>query len=459
MIAFYLRSSMLEGDSADSIESQRRLLEKYLEDNRELEGDVLEYVDEGYSEENLNRPGFARMLGDCRKGLVSVILVKDLSRIGNREAGAKDYVEELFPWMGIRVIAADCRYDSSLYIEKKAAFLMGDHTPADSFYRKELSKRRKNANEEKWSRGLSTAGFAPFGYRKDSSRKGKWQRDPEAAKIVRLIFQKAAEGWDTSGIASFLNEEKIPTPFQYNKKNQMWKNLNTGKAVPCEQLWNSGKVRSILNRYEYTGAIVAGRAAPVLAGSRYVRKKEESKWVITEGANEGIVSREEYELAHRALRKRTKPDYITSRNYLLKGKVRCGNCHLMLSYGDASADQVYYCGHGKSTGKYSKCCKEYFLAEKLDAFVFEALKTLFRRLSSIYSDIGKGSGDRNDAWQLCGGKQWELFHQAEIFLREAELSREMVEAFIDTVYVYHEKQIRIVYCHEEEIRAILQGDF
>ena len=50
--------------------------------------EVKSYRDDGYSGGNFQRPGFLEMLEDARHGLINLILVKDLSRLG------RDFVEK-----------------------------------------------------------------------------------------------------------------------------------------------------------------------------------------------------------------------------------------------------------------------------------------------------------------------------------------------------------------------------
>src|SRR5699024_11320234 len=119
-IALYLRLSMADGDlgkdnkdESNSIENQRLLLKSYVADHPELSGELREYMDDGYTGTNFERPGFKQMIEDARHGNIQVILVKDLSRLGRDYIGVGDYIEQIFPVLGVRFIAVNNNFDSN----------------------------------------------------------------------------------------------------------------------------------------------------------------------------------------------------------------------------------------------------------------------------------------------------------------------------------------------------------
>lgn len=111
----------------------------------------------------------------------------------------------------------------------------------NTFYSRDLSKKMKAANKVRWEKGISTSGRAPFGYLVDPERKGKWKIDPEAAEIVRFIFDLALEGKGTSQITYHLNERKYPVPSIYNSIKKNWKFAEVVTTY-SERLWTFGIV-------------------------------------------------------------------------------------------------------------------------------------------------------------------------------------------------------------------------
>lgn len=526
MVALYLRLSMSDGDLgidhkdvSNSIENQKALLKNYLQDHPEITGEVTEYADDGYTGTNFNRPAFKRMIEDCRKGIVNTVLVKDLSRLGRNYIEVGDYVEQLFSMLGIRFISVTQNYDSNDYLGVGMDFGMQINNLVASLYSRDMSKKQRSTRQIKRKQGIAMAGSAPYGYIKNPDLKGRFKVDPEAARVVRKIFEKAIAGNSILSIAEALNEEGIPTPYEYNKEKQHWKNLECSKTPESECLWDRAKVRRIIQRYDYTGAFVEGRTTPAAIGSSHTRKKPVANWDIIDGLNEPIVSKEEYELANTVIRTVHRPDYLVDRKYLLKGKVRCGNCRLSLTYVDGTTEGTFHCNHKRSTGKHSACCEANYSARKLEQLVFDSLKNICQVLSWVgqqeelehreavrafmetdiaamdkeiaslrneklrqyeaYAD-GHMSKDvfmekkkqltekldaliqKKDAIQkehiLQNGAYQdvkEITDLADSFLGEESLTRKMVETFIKQIYVYDEDHIEIIYNFEDDIRKIL----
>ena len=160
-IAFYLRLSIADGDlgknekdESNSIENQRVLLQSYLTMMEISEDDVVEYVDDGYSGLNFNRPSFQRMIEDAKLGKIDTILVKDLSRLGRDYIGVGDYLEQIFPVLGVRFIAVNSNYDSNKYIGKTMGLEMSIGNLINTLYCKDLSKKLKSALRTKWKQGV-----------------------------------------------------------------------------------------------------------------------------------------------------------------------------------------------------------------------------------------------------------------------------------------------------------------
>lgn len=84
-IACYIRLSLADGDlnsfkdESNSIKNQRDLLHQYIETHQDFDGwNVIEFVDDGYTGTNTDRPEFQRMLEFTRQGQIHCIIVKDL---------------------------------------------------------------------------------------------------------------------------------------------------------------------------------------------------------------------------------------------------------------------------------------------------------------------------------------------------------------------------------------------
>ena len=97
------------GDSV-SIETQRIVLHKFVQENGLIVYD--EYVDDGWSGTNFERPAFQRMMEDIEEGKVNCVITKDLSRLGRNSSLTGLYINFTFPKYGVRYIAINDHFDT-----------------------------------------------------------------------------------------------------------------------------------------------------------------------------------------------------------------------------------------------------------------------------------------------------------------------------------------------------------
>ena len=395
MIGFYLRLSLADGDlgkdnkeESNSIENQRLLLQSFVESRDDLSGEIVEYVDDGYSGTNFDRPSFKRLLEDAKKGKIHTIIVKDLSRLGRDYIGVGDYLEQIFPVLGVRFIAINSLYDSNDYIGKTIGLDISISNLVNSLYSKDLSKKYKSAVRTKWKQGKSTAGRVPFGYKKVKTDKNKWELDPEAATYVRMIFDKALQGWNTSRIANYMNEIKAPTPGRYKEEHfdnyKQWNRLVNDE----EWLWDTYKVWRIIKCYSYTGALVQGTVSAINVGSKTKRIVPIDEQVIVDGVHPAIVTIEEWKEAQAAIRKTAQYSMPQRTGFPLTGKIRCGTCGLSMTYNDYGTPSLCCC-HRRMVGQHSNCDRTVYEAKFIEGIVGYALRSklsLFQTLNAALQD-------------------------------------------------------------------------
>ena len=129
--ALYMRLSRDDENFGDSvsIETQRVLLRKYVADNDLVVYD--EYVDDGWSGTNFERPAFRRMMEDVEAGKINCIITKDLSRFGREHVMMDYYPEFMFPEKQIRYIAVAGNEDTEKGLSDFVPFknLFNDNSP------------------------------------------------------------------------------------------------------------------------------------------------------------------------------------------------------------------------------------------------------------------------------------------------------------------------------------------
>ena len=174
-VGAYLRLSKEEFSNekeSNSITNQKLIIDNYLENNKEYKL-VDYYIDDGYSGTNFNRPEFQRMLKDIKNKKIDVIVIKDLSRLGRNYIETGNFIEVIFPGMGVSVISVDenCEIDSSDYygddyLQLKNLF--------NDMYAKDISKKVRSSLIVKKYNGEFTGKLAPYGYIKDPKDKHKF---------------------------------------------------------------------------------------------------------------------------------------------------------------------------------------------------------------------------------------------------------------------------------------------
>lgn len=199
-----------EGES-NSIATQRMMLRRYAEENGLRVVD--EYIDDGYSGTNFDRPDFQRMIGDIEAGKINCVVTKDLSRLGRNYLLTGQYMEMYFPVHGVRYIAVDNGVDSNNKQDN-------DFTPflniINEWYAKDISRKVQRAMHTRFENGAHYGAYAPLGYVKDPDKKGHLLIDPETKWIIEKIYALAVQGAGAAKITRILTAEQVPTPAWWN---------------------------------------------------------------------------------------------------------------------------------------------------------------------------------------------------------------------------------------------------
>lgn len=337
-LALYLRLSIedekvnetsFQKDESNSISNQRKLIYEYIHRNPELcRYEVIEFCDDGYSGTNMERPGMQKMLKELMANRIRCIIVKDMSRFSRDYIEMGTYLNQIFPFMGIRFIAINDQYDSREHhgstIEIDTAF----QTLLYDMYSKDVSAKVKATIESKCANGEYVFGQVPFGYEKSREVKNAVVVNEKEAEIVRHIFSlalkcNARQGKSSAQIARQLYEEGIPTITQI--RNPM-KVQNDGRI----RAWSGKAIRGILNNRFYLGEMVYGKTASKYVGSKKNSSVPKEDWKVIKEHHEALISEEIFE--HVSL---FKPEHFTARNrekHPLTGKLFCGGCGYSLNY-------------------------------------------------------------------------------------------------------------------------------
>ena len=277
-------------NAADSIRNQRKLLEQYIHKKGLLQ--VGEFVDEGYSGTNFDRPGFVNMLKWIDKNNVRCIIVKDLSRLGRDYIGMGRLLEYYFPMKNIRVISVADGYDSERadYHERKITIpilnLLNDS------YARDISCKVRYSQKVKRESGKYIGAFAVYGYKKAADDRNSLIIDDAAAKVVRRIFALRIAGYSAERIVKIFNEEKMLSPYMYKKMNKSsYQTSFKGSEIT---LWQPYTVRRILKNEIYTGVLIQGKTKKINYKIDKRLKLDEEEWVRCEGVVPAIISKRQF---------------------------------------------------------------------------------------------------------------------------------------------------------------------
>ena len=326
-LAMYLRLSIEdEGDKdeSNSISNQRKQIYEYIHHDSELSRyEVVEFCDDGYTGTNMERPGMQKMRKEVKANNIRCIIVKDMSRFSRDYIEMGTYLNQIFPFMGIRFISINDHYDSRGHhgntIEIDTAF----QTLLYDLYSKDVSVKVKASFENKCASGEYVFGQVPFGYEKSKEVKNAVVVNEDEAVIVRYIFSLAMQGKSSTQIARQLYEESIPTIMQMRKPEKVY---SDGKV----HSWSATSVRRILNDRFYLGEMAYGKFVRKSVGSKNGIAVPKEEWKVIPNHHEALITEEIFEQVSSF-----RPEVSTKRNrekHPLTGKLYCGGCGYSLNY-------------------------------------------------------------------------------------------------------------------------------
>ena len=331
-IAIYIRLSMADEetgksrDESNSIIHQRMLIHHFLDTHPTLSGcPRTEFVDDGFSGTNTDRPAFQRMIAMIKTGQYNLCITKDFSRFARDYIEMGDYLECLFPFLHVRYISINDGYDSDDYKGTTGGLDVVMRSIVYAAYSRDLSVKMMSGKEQSRKKGRRAGGRPAYGYMPDPNRLGFDIIDPEAAPIVRKIFDAFLIGETVSDIVKKLNEEHIPTPSQHQKDEGYEGRFKKSGGA---DFWSYSMVMAILQRLSYTGASVGGIKRVKAPCSQTLVKRNREDWIVVKDMHPAIISEEEYEKVQTIIASRKKKDrkVYTGQDYPLKGLVFCGIC-------------------------------------------------------------------------------------------------------------------------------------
>ena len=365
-VGIYLRLSSSDGDSIESqsIDNQRLIITNYINSHQEELYFVQEYIDDGYSGSNFERPAWNRLLKDIKLNIIDTIITKDLSRMGRDYISMGTYIEKLFPQNKIRYIAINDDIDTLYetpgldYLQFKLIF--------NDLYLKDISKKIRKELTEKKKSGKYTGWKAPYGYKKSKSNKYELVIDTEASTVVKYIFEIAQYN-NIRNITNILNEQKIKTPSQYaNLPNQ-------------SEYWSPKTIKEILSNELYIGKLIQGKRKKI----NYKTKKEEKvlkkDWIIVNKPNLAIIDKNLFNSVNtlQVSKYKRKNNHKT---LLFYGLLRCKECKHALIINTNPKNNRHYtmCSYYLKNTKIKLCTTHSNNYDNLENSLLQHIKQLIK---------------------------------------------------------------------------------
>lgn len=376
--ALYCRLSRDDGTESESnsIGNQKKLLSQKAKEMGLT--DTKYYVDDGYTGTNFNRPGFQQLIDDIEIGLVSAVMVKDLSRLGRDYVSVGNYTDSYFPEHNIRFIAVNDAIDSDEGESEIAPF----KNILNEMYARDISKKIRSSHRLRGSMGEPLS-QPPYGYMKSPENKKKWIIDPEAATVVKSIFKMCLDGKGNETIARELQESEVLIPMAYWRS----KGLNRGgkKTQTNPYKWCKTTVQKILSQQEYCGDIINFKTySKSFKNKRRIENSKEN-WAVFKDVNEPIIDRETFETVQKFISKtkRRAPKKENGERSIFNGLIHCGDCHSKMRYHTSTSNkEIHYFTCSDNKVDYRGKCpgRHYVRADALEEVVKLELRRLVKML-------------------------------------------------------------------------------
>lgn len=363
---------------SNSVAAQRLLIRDYMQrNNLSAPMEALEYVDDGFSGTNFQRPAFRKMMDDAKCGKINCIIVKDFSRFGRDHLETGNYLERIFPLLGIRFISVNDQFDSEDCMGMTGGMSVALKNIINSMYSRDLSKKVKSAMETRAARGEYMGALVPYGYVKNPENVHQLIPDEEAAEVVRMIFTMAAEGKKKPEIARFLNEQGTPTCMEHFQAMGLKRKSHREKA---KKLWTITTIGDMLKNEVYLGKTIWNKTKQAAVGSKRQIKNDRSEWTIIEGTHEPLVTQKLFDTANAKAFTHEKRKVPTGRKpQPLFICPYCGRRLTLTSWGNA-----YRCGEAAISG-IAECKTIHVDKERLENTVLSCTRMMADMVSAEVS--------------------------------------------------------------------------
>jgi DNA invertase Pin-like site-specific DNA recombinase len=387
--ALYIRLSREDGnDESYSVKNQRQRLMSFYEKLAEQEDVTLvdTYIDDGFTGTDSDRDSFQRMLSDIDSGIITCVIVKDLSRLSRNDWECKRYLQHLFVMKDVRFISLELpALDSFNRPDDVYELGVSIQSMYNENHCRETSVKVRGTFNTKREKGEFIGAFAPYGYKKDPADYHHLIIDDEAAEVVRDVFRWfVRDGMPKNGIMRRLDELGVPCPAVY--KREHGEKYNNPHITARKPQWSAKTISGILCNQMYLGHMVQGKQK-VKSYKIHTRVAvPEEKWTIIKNTHEPIIEQELFDKAQSLLLRDTRTPPQTTELYLFSGFLRCADCGRGMIRRPTKTSIYYAC---RSYTSFKQCTRHTIRSEKLEAAVLAAIKAQIALVDGMAEEVGK----------------------------------------------------------------------
>ena len=333
--AIYARISRDKKEKpSDSIENQIALCESFIQKSEDFSLAGI-YKDIAKTGTDFERPDFENLMDEVRMGKVNCIVVKDLSRFGRNYTELGNFIEKIFPFLGVRFVAVNDNLDTFHMDDPNKSLEVILKNIVNETYATDISKKVSSSHQMRIKQGGFICGAAPYGYvaQKDEDGIRRLYPDENTAPIVKEIFAAYLKGLSTLGISKLLLEKRVYIATDYRK---------FGKAVSDSEevirIWQPTTILQVLKNRAYTGTLIQGRNQKHLYEGKSRERLSEEYWTVTENAHEAIISMDTFEKVQEKMSEKSAPikrsrkeNEAAKDDTIFRGMVYCNLCQKRMS--------------------------------------------------------------------------------------------------------------------------------
>ncbi len=342
-----------------------------------------EFLDDGHSGAELDRPALGRLRDAAHAGAFQVVLAHDPDRLSRRLVHQLILLDE-FGRAGISVeFLGTPREDTA-----EGRLLLNVQGVIAEYEREKIRERTMRGKREKARRGLVPAGPTPYGYKQDPAGQGRLVVHEEEARVVRMIYR-----W-------FVDEGRSIRRI-VTELGQLCIHAARGQA------WAKSSVRRLLTSEVYIGRAWFNRRDRA-AGGRFRPKRE---WIPV--SVPAIVTPEVFEAAQRQFRRNA--EILSGRPsaspYLLRGLLRCGECRRKFAGNLSRGRRSYRCSGRDRLVAEERCGVPELNADQIETLMWETVVNILKQPGFLEEKIGAYR-------KALGVREVEIASEAEYLARQ-----------------------------------------